>query len=233
MYAIRSYYVKLEVLRVFTAESPFNEEEFLKGRVDDLSEKLFNTMWDAYSRKSQMIAKQAFPVIKEVYETKAEMYNNIVVPISDGHRIFNITTNLKKAYETEGAELVRAYEKTSILVTIDEAWKEHLRELDDLRQAVQNATYEQKDPLLIYKFESFNLFKSMIGENNKVVVSTLAKGHIPIQNADSIKEAELRKKSQDSRIEAHKDEFHRPGAQQGARPQEPVRQERVQPVRVV
>jgi preprotein translocase subunit SecA len=171
---------KLELIRVFSAQSPFEEEEFLKGRADELSTQLFEKMWDAYKRKGEIIAQQANPVIKDVYETKAEMYKNIVVPISDGQKVYQITTNLKKAYETESKELVRSFQKASMLVTIDDAWKEHLRELDDLRQAVQNATYEQKDPLLIYKFESFNLFKAMVGSNNKDVVSLLSKGHIPI-----------------------------------------------------
>ncbi|WP_439184564.1 preprotein translocase subunit SecA [Carboxylicivirga taeanensis] len=221
---------KLEMIRVFSAQSPFTEEEFLKGRAEELSEQLFAKMWEAYKRKGEMIAKQANPVIKDVYETKSEMYKNIVVPISDGQKVYQITTNLKKAYETESVELVRSFEKASMLVTIDEAWKEHLRELDDLRQAVQNATYEQKDPLLIYKFESFNLFKSMIGENNKAVVSLLAKGHIPIQNADGVQEAQERKRQDYSKMQARKDEFSRGGGNtQGGAPKRP---ERVEPVRV-
>ena len=135
---------------------------------------------------------------------------------------------IRSYYETQGQELVRAYEKTAILVTIDESWKEHLRELDELRQAVQNASYEQKDPLLIYKFESFNLFKAMIGHNNKAVVPTLLKGHIPIRDAGAVKEAEERKKQDFSRLNAHKDEFTRGGSN----PDQPKKPERVEPVRV-
>ncbi len=221
---------KLELIRIFSAQSPFTEEEFLKGQTDDLSDKLFAQMWEAYKRKNEMIAKQAHPVIKDVYETKSEMYKNIVVPISDGQKVYNITTNLKKAYETESVELVRSFEKASMLVTIDDAWKEHLRELDDLRQAVQNATYEQKDPLLIYKFESFNLFKSMIGDNNKAVVSLLSKGHIPIQNADGVQEAQERKRQDYSKMQTRKDEFSRGGAGAGEGGQK--KPERVEPVRV-
>ncbi|TRX70410.1 preprotein translocase subunit SecA [Carboxylicivirga sp. M1479] len=220
---------KLELIRVFSAQSPFAQEEFLKGRSDELSEQLFEKMWDAYKRKSVTIAQQANPVIKDVYETKAEMYKNIVVPISDGQKVYQITTNLKKAYESESVELVRSFEKASMLVTIDDAWKEHLRELDDLRQAVQNATYEQKDPLLIYKFESFNLFKTMVGANNKEVVSLLSKGHIPIQNADGVQEAQERKRQDYSKMQARKDEFSRGNGQQGGEQKKP---ERVEPVRV-
>ncbi|MBK3516316.1 preprotein translocase subunit SecA [Carboxylicivirga marina] len=220
---------KLELIRVFSAQSPFAEEEFLKGRADELSTQLFDKMWEAYKRKGEMIAQQANPVIKDVYETKAEMYKNIVVPISDGQKVYQITTNLKKAYETESQELVRSFQKASMLVTIDDAWKEHLRELDDLRQAVQNATYEQKDPLLIYKFESFNLFKTMVGENNKAVVSLLSKGHIPIQNADGVQEAQERKRQDYSKMQTRKDEFSRGnGSQQGGQ----KKPERVEPVRV-
>jgi preprotein translocase subunit SecA len=134
------------------------------------------------------------------------MFENIVVPISDGQRIFSVTTNLKKAYETNGIELARTFEKAMMLITIDEAWKEHLRELDDLKQAVQNASYEQKDPLLIYKFESFNLFKTMIDRNNKTVVSSLAKAHIPIQAASQVRRAEKRSRMDLSNLRASKDD---------------------------
>ncbi|WP_430817777.1 preprotein translocase subunit SecA [Carboxylicivirga sp. RSCT41] len=220
---------KLELIRIFSAQSPFEEEEFLKGRADELSTRLFEKMWEAYKRKGEIIAQQAHPVIKDVYETKSEMYKNIVVPISDGQKVYQITTNLKNAYESESKELVRSFEKASMLVTIDDAWKEHLRELDDLRQAVQNATYEQKDPLLIYKFESFNLFKTMVGDNNKAVVSLLSKGHIPIQNADGVQEAQERKRQDYSKMQTRKDEFSRGnGSSEGGQ----RKQERVEPVRV-
>ena len=139
----------------------------------------------AYKRKVEAISKQAYPVIKNVYETKGQIYKNIVVPISDGKRVFQIICNLEKAYKNKGKELVKSYQKQIVLNTIDEAWKEQLREMDDLKQSVQNATYEQKDPLLIYKFESFNLFKQMVAKVNKDVVSTLMKGHIPIQRSGS------------------------------------------------
>lgn len=223
---------KMELIRTFSADSPFSEEEFLAGKPEEMAHKLFEMMWDAYRRKSEMIAQQAMPVIKEVYETKAEMYKNIVVPIGDGQRVFQIVTNLKKAYETNGEELVRAFEKTTMLLTIDEAWKEHLRELDDLRQAVQNASYEQKDPLLIYKFESFNLFKSMVGRNNKNMVATLSKGHIPIHNADEVRQAEERKRQDMSRLQTRKDEFTRQGAGSEGGDGQPKQRERIEPVRV-
>jgi preprotein translocase subunit SecA len=163
-----------------------------------------------YNRKVETISKQAFPVIKNVYETKGQQYINIVVPISDGKRVFQIICNLEKAYLNKGKELVKSYQKQIVLSTIDEAWKEQLREMDDLKQSVQNATYEQKDPLLIYKFESFNLFKQLVSKVNKDVVSTLMKGHIPIQNPDQVREAEARKRTDMSRYKTQKSDL--PGA---------------------
>jgi preprotein translocase subunit SecA len=180
---------ELDLIRIFSTESPFDQEVFSKSNASELINPLYEKVWSTYMRKCEKIGQQAYPVIKDVYETKGGQYENIVVPISDGQRVFQIVTNLKKAYDSHGVELMRNFEKVMILVTIDEAWKEHLRELDDLRQAVQNASYEQKDPLLIYKFESFNLFKAMVERNNKAVVSTLVKGHLPIQRADEVREA--------------------------------------------
>ncbi|MBE0654918.1 MAG: preprotein translocase subunit SecA, partial [Bacteroidales bacterium] len=153
---------KFELIRTLSIESPVSESEFLKAENEELIDKLYTLILQTYRRKEESIARQAFPVIKDVYEKQAAIYENIVVPISDGSRIFRVITDLKKAYESEAQELVRSYEKTITLATIDENWKEHLRELDDLKQSVQNATYEQKDPLLIYKFESFELFRQMI-----------------------------------------------------------------------
>jgi len=197
---------KHDLIRVFSTESPFNNEQFLREKAEDLTEQLYTKVWEGYQRKNEKIAEQALPVIKDVFENQAALYENIIVPISDGQRIFNITTNLKKAYDTSGIELVRSFEKAMMLITIDEAWKEHLRELDDLKQAVQNASYEQKDPLLIYKFESFNLFKAMIDRNNKAVVSSLAKAHIPIRDASQVRRAEKRSRLDLSNLRTSKDD---------------------------
>jgi len=220
---------KLDLFRVFSAESPFTEDEFLKGNLNELADKLFEHVWATYNRKVDAIAKQAYPVIKDVYETKAEQYKSIVVPISDGQRVFQITTDLKKAYESQGVELMRAFEKSIMLITIDEAWKEHLRELDDLRTAVQNASYEQKDPLLIYKFESFNLFKKMIEENNRNVVSTIVKAYIPIQDSSGVQQAKERRRMDFSRLKTQKDEFTRSS---GGGEHEDKKPKKMEPVRV-
>ncbi len=197
----------MEILRLLSLESPVDEEEFKKKNPEEISNVIFDKMIEAYHRKVEAISKQAYPVIKNVYETKGDMYNNIVVPISDGKRIFQIVCNLEKAYKNKGKELVKSYQKQIVLRTIDEAWKEELREMDDLKQSVQNASYEQKDPLLIYKFESFNLFKQMVTTVNKDVVSTLMKGYIHTQNPDQIKEAEARRKLDLSRYKTQKSEL--------------------------
>ncbi len=197
----------MELLRLLSIESPVNEEEFKSLNPPEITDKLYEKIIGGYNRKVEIISKQAFPVIKNVYETKGNVYKNIVVPISDGKRVFQIICNLEKSYQNKGKELVKSYQKQIVLNTIDEAWKEQLREMDDLKQSVQNATYEQKDPILIYKLESFNLFKQMVNKVNKDVVSTLMKGHIPIQSPDQVKEAEARKRTDMSRYKTQKSEL--------------------------
>ncbi len=201
----------MELMRLLSLESPVTEEEFGELKGSEVSERIYEKMIDGYKRKVETISKQAFPVIKNVYETKKEVYKNIVVPITDGKRVFQIICNLEKAYNNNGKELLKSYQKQIVLNTIDEAWKEQLREMDDLKQSVQNATYEQKDPLLIYKFESFNLFKVLVVKVNKDVVSTLMKGQIPIQRADQVREAAVRKRTDMSRYKTQKSEL--PGAE--------------------
>ncbi len=217
----------MELLRLLSIESPVNAEDFRKMNAAEVSETVLEKMIAAYNRKVEAISKQAYPVIRDVYETKGQMYNNIVVPISDGKRVYQIICNLEKAYKNKGKELVKSYQKQIVLRTIDEAWKEELREMDDLKQSVQNASYEQKDPLLIYKFESFNLFKAMVATVNKDVVSTLMKGYIPTQNPDHIREAEARKKLDLSRFKTQKSEM--PGADNPMEGANTQTQERAKP----
>ncbi len=192
---------KLELIRLFSIEPPVSEEEFSQLSPKEIMDRMRIIINETLKRKVEIIAKQAYPVIKDVYEKSSHLYENIVVPISDGAKVFQVVTNLKKAYETEGRDIVKSYQKTAILMVIDEMWKEHLREMDDLKQSVQTATYEQKDPLLIYKFESFELFKTVIGRVNRDVVSTLMKGHIPIRDASQVREAEQRRRLDMSRYE--------------------------------
>jgi preprotein translocase subunit SecA len=215
---------KFELIRSLSIDSPVNEEEFLKTDASEIVEKIYNIAWDSYKRKEEGIAAQAFPVIKEVYEKHSHQYENIVVPITDGTRTIQVVTNLKNAYESEGRELVKSYQKNVILSTIDEAWKEHLREMDDLKQSVQTATYEQKDPLLIYKFEAFELFKSMLEKISKEVAATLIKGHIPVEDSDEIQEAQRKRQLDMSQYETKRPEaVASGGSSQGQQKSEPVK----------
>ena len=140
-------------------------------------------------RKTERMAQIANPVIKQVYENQGQMYENIMIPITDGKRMYNIPVNLKAAYESESKEIVKAFEKAILLHTIDEAWKENLRELDELKHSVQNASYEQKDPLLIFKLESVKLFDNMVAKINNNTISVLMRAQIPVQEPEQVREA--------------------------------------------
>ena len=205
---------KMEVLRVLSVDFEISPEEFQKAKTNDLTEELYRQVREAYNRKVEHIAQQAFPVIKNVFENRGDVFKNIVVPFTDGQRMYNVITNLEKAYKSNGEDLMRSFEKAVILAHIDEAWQEHLREMDDLKQSVQNAAYEQKDPLLIYKFESYNLFKSMVEKINKGMVSTLMKGQIPMQEPEHVREAEQRRTDLSRMRESRTEQVTAPGQQQ-------------------
>ena len=165
----------------------FDEEFFAKANAKTIAEKLHANMMETYNRRMDTMLQRAYPIIKDVYEKQGAIYQNIAIPISDGRKMMTLSVDLKKAYETEGKEIARALSKSITLYQIDEHWKEHLREMDDLKQSVQNATYEQKDPLLIYKFESFNLFSQMLEDLNKDVLSFLLRAFIPLRDASEAK----------------------------------------------
>jgi preprotein translocase subunit SecA len=221
---------KLELIRIFSIESPVKLEEFKKIDANDLIDKIYTLMLDTMKRKRETISAQAMPVIRDVYERQSKVYENIVVPVSDGMRVFQVLANLEKCYSSDGAELVKSYEKSIILATIDQAWQEHLRELDQLRQSVRNAAYEQKDPLLIYKFEAFQLFTQMIDKVNRDVVSTLMKAHIPVRDPNAVQKAEGPKKMDLSKFAANKQDTPQYNDPSGGG--DPNRPGRVQPVRV-
>jgi preprotein translocase subunit SecA len=174
---------KMEILQVLAMEAPFTEEEFRNAKKEDLEEKTFEAAMASFKRRTERMAQIAYPVIKQVYETQGQMYENILIPITDGKRMYNISCNMKAAYESECKEVVKSFEKSILLHVIDEAWKENLRELDELKHSVQNASYEQKDPLLIYKLESVTLFDAMVNKINNETVSILMRGQIPVQEA--------------------------------------------------
>lgn len=180
-----------EIIKTFGIESPISEQEFLDGKHDSIVEKLYETAYLSYKEKTQKLAEQAYPVIKEVYETSGHRYENIAIPITDGIKSLNVVAPLKKCYETKGREVPIAFEKGITLAIIDDAWKEHLREMDELKNSVQNAAYEQKDPLLIYKFESFDLFKKLVQKVNKDISSFLNLGKLPMQEPQDVHEAKV------------------------------------------
>ncbi len=219
-----------DLIRSFSMDSPVPNQDFLKSTSEQVTETVYGKVLDTYKRKVDSISQQAYPVLKDVYDRMSHVYENVVVPISDGLRVFQVVTNLKATAESEGKELARSYEKTVVLATIDDAWKEHLREMDELKQSVQNATYEQKDPLLIYKFESFELFKTMIAKVNKDVVSTLMKGHIPTQDPEQVKEAQRRRQVDMSKYRTSKSDFSQYSSTGGGGG--PDKNQKVEPVRV-
>ncbi|MDR2938566.1 MAG: SEC-C domain-containing protein, partial [Prevotellaceae bacterium] len=209
----------LELIRLLSIEPNFDEKTWKSASADDLADLLQEHVLDTYKRRMDGLTKQAFPVIKNVYEKEGNTYENIVVPITDGHKVFQILVNLKKAHETEGSELTRAFSKMVILAMIDEHWKEHLREMDDLKQAAHNAAYEQKDPLLIYKLESYNLFRDMLEKVNHNVLSMLTKAAIPQQENAPVQQQRPapRIKTDMSRLQTGREEVSASGA--GSAPQ--------------
>ncbi len=180
---------KEQFLRLFAMEVPFSEERLLEGKHDQLAEEAFQAALANFNRKTDHIREVAYPVIKQVFENQGMMYERIMVPITDGRRVYNIGCNLREAYETEAKSVVKEFEKQMLLHIIDEAWKENLRELDDLRHSVQNASYEQKDPLLIFKLESAKIWDSMINEMNNRTMSVLNRGQIPEIQQQEVREA--------------------------------------------
>ncbi|RYG01935.1 MAG: preprotein translocase subunit SecA, partial [Chitinophagaceae bacterium] len=181
---------KLEVIKNFSFDTTIDEKEFASSNINNLTEKLFNEAVDFYERKSEGIIKQSLPVLKQFNDERGGQIESVVVPFTDGIKTIHVPVDLKKAMDNNGREVTRSFEKTIVLALIDDSWKEHLREMDDLKQSVQNAVYEQKDPLVIYKMEAFSLFKNMLNAVNKEVVSFLYKGDIPEnQNAGNVREA--------------------------------------------
>ena len=177
-------------LKVLSMEVPFTEEEFDNANKADLEERAFQEAMAAFKRKTDRIQSDAYPVIQQVYENQGQMYEFILVPITDGHQVVQLRVNLKEAYETEGKNIVKEFEKFVMLHIIDDDWKENLRKLDELRHSVQNASYEQKDPLLIFKLESAKIWDEMIDEMNDRIASFLMRGQIPMMQQEEVREAQ-------------------------------------------
>lgn len=211
-----------DLLRIFAMNVPFSEEEFVSTKVQDLSNRIADEAMASFKRKMDKLAQVAFPVIKQVYEKQGKQYENILVPVTDGKRVFNVSTHLETAYNTEAKAIVQAFEKQTLLYVIDDEWKEHLRQLDELRNSVQNASYEQKDPLLIYKLESFGLFKEMIDSMNRKVIAILMRGQIPVREPEQVKEARPQQRLDLSKYRTQKDEAGKVG---GGNAQDPTKQD--------
>lgn len=181
---------EFELIRYFSMSAPVSASEFEDLGAQEIAGKIYKAAYQHYQDKMARNADMAFPVIKNVYENQGDKFKRILVPFTDGIKTLNVATDLEKAYETEGKQLVQDFEKNITLAIIDDAWKQHLRKMDELKQSVQLAVHEQKDPLLIYKFEAFELFKTMIDKVNKDVISFLFKGELPQENQQQIREAQ-------------------------------------------
>ena len=195
---------EFELIRYFSMASPITEEEFAKMGEQEIAGFIYKEAFKHYREKMQRAADLAYPVIENVYNTQRDRFKRIVVPFTDGVKNLQVVTDLEKAYETKGTQLINDFEKNITLAIVDDAWKTHLRKMDELKQSVQLAVHEQKDPLLIYKFESFELFKGMIDQVNKDVISFLFKGEIPQETANNIQEAKRRKQE---KLETQKEEI--------------------------
>ena len=200
------YELEESLLKVFAMDAPFTEVEFNSSKESVLSEKVTVAAIETFKRKMDKLSAVAYPVIKQVFEERGKQYENILIPVTDGKRVFNITTHLETAYKTEAREVVKAFEKQTLLYVIDDEWKEHLRQLDELRNSVQNASYEQKDPLLIYKLESYGLFKEMIDSINRKILAILMRGQIPVREPEQVREARPTQRMDMSKFRTQKDE---------------------------
>lgn len=203
-------------IKIFAMECPFTEEEFISTQREELEEKTFQTAMETFKRKTDRLQEMTYPTIKEVYETQGDRYERIVVPITDGKRIVQIVCDLKEAYETEAKSVIKQFEKNIMLHIIDDCWKENLRQLDELRHSVQNASYEQKDPLLVFKLESVKLFDNMVNEMNDRITSLLMRAQLHVEQEVREAAPEVRQQQQYTESKEDLDEV----AQRSARQQD-------------
>lgn len=226
------------LLRVLAIDSPFDDSRFRSGKIEQLADELFDTAYHVYKRKMENIIEVAYPILHKVYTEQGAVFERILIPLTDGRRTYNISCNLKQADETNGKSLVKEFEKAIVLHQIDEAWKEHLREMDELRNSVQNASYENKDPLLIYKLESFELFKNMVETMNRKTVSILMRVKLPLPAADENASREMQvrqdvpqRRSDMNKYKASKSDIYSDNPEQRAAASAPQKQVRNEPVR--
>ena len=211
-----------QFLKVLAMECPFTEEELKAGKFAEIEERAFQVAMDSFNRKTTRIREQAWPTIKAVYENQGHIYTRIIVPVTDGKLVYQLPCDLKEAYETECASVVKQFEKTTMLRIIDDAWKENLRQLDELKHSSQNASYEQKDPLLVFKLESVKLWDNMINEMNDRMASILMRGQLPEQQPEQVQEAAPEERQQ--RFQESKDDADNPGHNEMSETQQHMRQ---------
>ena len=223
--------IRMELFRVMALECPFTEQDYNSKKTPELVELTFNAAMANFKGKMDRLAQIAYPVIKQVYENEGMRYENILVPITDGKRLYQIPVNLKAAYESECKEVVKAFEKAIMLHVIDDAWKENLRELDELKQSVRNASYEQKDPLLIYKLESVNLFDAMVNKINDQTLSILMRGQIPMREPEQVREAPVETRAQRRQQQYQENRTELGDRNQQAAAQRDTRTQRREPIR--
>ena len=197
----------------------FDEAFYTNAKPDDLSDALCKHMQEVYERRMNTLAEKVYPFLKQIFEKQGSMYQNIAIPISDGRKMLTLSVNLEKAYNTQGKEIAKALSKTIILYQIDEHWKQHLREMDDLRTSVQNAAYEQKDPLVVYKLESYNLFASMLEDLNKDVLSFLLRAFVPLRDDSEARPAQApRRRTDMSQMQTRRNDLTTNGEQKANAP---------------
>ena len=222
---------KLDVLRVLGFDLTMTAEEITKLQQGELAEKLYHQALTHYDRKNKFVAEKSMPVVKDVYKTRGATIQEILVPFTDGTKQIGVAANLKACVDTNNAELIKSMEKMITLAIIDQQWKEHLRDMDDLKQSVQNAVYEQKDPLLIYKFEGFEAFKRFIARVNEETVSFLMKADIPLREQEQVQEARTQKRVKLSEQKEESRSLLQGGGQQPQAPQQRPPEEKIMPVK--
>ena len=219
----------ITMIKTFGIESPFEEGYFLQERPNKLIEQLYPVVYEHYKNKIAQVCEQAYPVMERVFLEHGDRFQNIAIPFTDGTKNINVVAPLRRCYETKGREVGLSFEKSITLAVIDNAWKEHLRAMDDLKESVQNASYEQKDPLLIYKLESFNLFDQLLVRISQEIVSFLNKGHIPVaeEPQNQVREAQL-PQSDAKKLTTGRQEVAGGGRQvtQGGKGSQPIRVEK-------
>ncbi len=202
----------------FSIDVDMPEEEYAKAKKNDLVKHICDVMLEAYKRRMDSLDEKLYPIIKEVYEKQGSMYQNIAIPVSDGRKVINLSVNLEKAYESEGREISKTLSKNIILYQIDEHWKEHLREMDDLKQSVQNAAYEQKDPIVVYKLESYNLFSDMLEALNQDVLSFLFRAFVPLSDRSQPPQRAMQRKTDMSQMQTQHSDLSTNGEQKANTP---------------